>query len=212
MLMASIVASMMMGGFLLTVSSDVEDETLAEPDVEDADGDYYAEDQSGQSSNMDDWGDLLSDILDDEALALGPEAVNAAPAAAVPQALGQQADEPDDGIDPDAFADDFDMDAFAAALGPDDAAFDDDFGPLTEDGTEVVIDDFVPGEDRLILSYDADGDAPLIELFGDPAGNALVFADGHLAIKVLGADGKVLPEDIELVPEGAEADSGLVPA
>ena len=199
MLMASIVASMMMGGFLLTVTGDTDDDISV--DESDADGghDLYADDGMGEGSGTDGWGDLLSDLMEDDALVGGPEAINAG--AESTAFVDAQDHAGDDAFDDAGFEQDF-------AAGPD--AYD---GPWTEDGTEIVIDDFIPGEDELILGYNADDAAPQIDLFGDAAGNALVFADGHLTFKVLDGDGLVIPEDVTLVAETDATPTGeTVPA
>ncbi len=211
MLMASIVASMMMGGFLLTVTGESDDDLAVDQD-EGEGHDLYADDGAEDVGGVDGWGDLLSDLMEDDALLGGPEAVNAAAgsAAEVGHALPSEAeladlsDEDllaalDEALEADEFEDDF------ADLDPDGVAAAELVEPIwTEDGTEIVVDDFVPGEDELILSFDENGEAPQIDLFGDPSGNALVFADGHLAFKVMGGDGLVIPEDVKLVAEGDE--------
>ena len=192
MLMASIVASMMMGGFILTITGDVGDDDLTEAsDDADVGNDLYADDAISGVGGLEGWGDLLTDLMEDGSLYGGPEAVNAN--ALVPEG-------PDMGsLDEDAL-----LDTDLASLLDDNITEEMETlfgGPLTTDGTEVLVYDFVPGEHELLLAYDAGSAVPAIDLFGDPAGNALVFADGHLAIKVMGADGMVLPDDVHLVAE-----------
>lgn len=187
MLMASIVASMMMGGFLLTVTGDTDDDISVDESDAEAGHDLYADDGMGEGSGTDGWGDLLSDLMEDDALVGGPEAIKAG--AESTEFVETQDFAGDDGFDADGFEQDFAQDPDA------------EDGPWTEDGTEIVVDDFIPGEDELILGYNADDAAPKIDLFGDAAGDALVFADGHLTFKIVGGDGLVIPEDVTLVAE-----------
>ena len=195
MLMASIVASMMMGGFILTITGDVGDDDLTEAsDDADVGNDLYADDAIGGVGGLEGWGDLLTDLMEDDSLYGGPEAVNAN--VLVPEG---SAGTDTSSLDADAL-----LDADLASLLDDNITEEMETlfgGPWTTDGTEVLVYDFVPGEDELLLAYDAGSAVPEIDLFGDPAGNALVFADGHLAIKVMGADGMVLPDDVHLVAE-----------
>jgi len=195
MLMASIVASMMMGGFILTITGDVGDDDLTEAsDDADVGNDLYADDAIGGVGGLEGWGDLLTDLMEDDSLYGGPEAVNAN--VLVPEGSA--------GTDTGSLDEDALLDADLASLLDDNITDEMETlfgGPWTTDGTEVLVYDFVPGEDELLLAYDVGSAVPEIDLFGDPAGNALVFADGHLAIKVMGADGMVLPDDVHLVAE-----------
>lgn len=203
MLMASIVASMMMGGFLLTVTGDSDDDLSVDHDEGDG-HDLYADDGAEDVGGVDGWGDLLSDLMQDDALVGGPEAVNAGAPSYSEADFADLSDEElfaalDEALGADEFEDDF------SDIDPDGVAAAEFVEPIwTEDGTEIIVEDFVPGEDELILSYDEASEAPQIDLFGDPSGNALVFADGHLAFKVMGGDGLVIPEDVKLVAEADE--------
>lgn len=197
MLMASIVASMMVGGFLLTMTGELGDDDLTDAsDDADAGNDLYADDNFSGARGLEGWGDLLTDLMEDDALSGGPEAVNAH--AFAPEGttdLAQGMDLTDENAD-------FEQDLASSLNFEDPPEMVTLFGgPWTTDGTEVVIDDFVPGQDELLIGYDAGSDVPEIDLFGDPAGNALVFADGHLTVKVMGADGLVQADDVRLVAE-----------
>ena len=171
-----------------------DDDLTEASDDADVGNDLYADDAIGGVGGLEGWGDLLTDLMEDGSLYGGPEAVNAN--ALVPEG-------PDMGsLDEDAL-----LDTDLASLLDDNITEEMETlfgGPWTTDGTEVLVYDFVPGEDELLLAYDAGSAVPEIDLFGDPAGNALVFADGHLAIKVMGADGMVLPDDVHLVAEEPE--------
>lgn len=199
MLMASIVASMMVGGFLLTVSGDAEDELSDATDTDSEDDDLYA-DASGEGGGGLEYADILQEILNEEAqLAQAPEEYQAAEAF-----LGySDADIAEADAAVEAFLDYEDFEDTMSGEGMNGALT----GTWTEDGTEAIVTDFVPGEDQIWLEYDANDPAPQIDLFGDPAGNALVFADGHLVIKVMGADGQVIPEDIQLEPVYEQAET-----
>ena len=195
MLMASIVASMMVGGIILTITGDVGDDDFMESsDGVDAGNDLYADDVTGGADGLEGWGDLLTDLMADDPLYDGSEAMNTKAFVSEGSAGTPIGSSDENAIFEYELASTFDDDSASEM----ETLFG---GPWTTDGTEAVIYDFVPGEDELLLAYDAGSEVPEIDLFGDPAGNALVFADGHLAIKVMGADGMFLPDDVHLVEE-----------
>ena len=135
MLMASIVASMMMGGFVLTITGDVGDDDLTEAsDDADVGNDLYADDAIGGVGGLEGWGDLLTDLMEDDSLYGGPEAVNSN--ALVPEG-------PDMGsLDEDAL-----LNSDLASLLDDNITEEMETlfgGPWTTDGTEVLVYDFVP--------------------------------------------------------------------
>jgi len=178
MLMASILASMVVGGALMTFTGDGgEDIDMSdEDDLYDDDDDVLG---AGMPGGVDEepYGDILNSFLDDDTL------------------YGSEADEPFAAAEDD----DYLPDEYTAEAG------DSPETPLTEDGTETVIDNFEPGQDKIELVYDAEDGPPNVELFGDPSGDALVYVDGHLTIKVVGGDGAVIADDVVLTPDSAAA-------
>ena len=99
--------------------------------------------------------------------------------------------------DPD-FEDDFDITLLMdleAELAEQDASVLSDQGAM-----KVSAADFSPGEDLFVIEYDPSTGDPKIEMFGDPAGNSLVYCNGVCVLVMAGGDGILDLDDLELSP------------
>lgn len=99
-------------------------------------------------------------------------------------------------------------------MGGEDTAFggegDDMFAVRDDIDGIAVINDFAPGEDTIVVSYDASS-LPSITISDDGSGNAQISIDGTVVTTIIGMAGQITPTDISVFDRSYGSSTGITP-
>lgn len=99
-------------------------------------------------------------------------------------------------------------------MGGEDTAFggngDDIFAVRDDIDGIAVINDFAPGEDTIVVSYEA-ASLPSITISDDGSGNAQISIDGTVVSTIIGMAGQITPSDISVFDRSYGSNTGIMP-